>query len=118
MWLKARREELRISQDELAKRMTQAGCEVARTTISYWETNAVPISDRGVRRALASALEISGVELLRRAGFDEDEIPQSKNTPAGQRAVNIVNQMPGKLQLTALELLVAMERLKADIKQQ
>jgi|SRR6185369_14132781 len=71
-WLKERREFLRLSQEDLARRLQVAGLDVTRATVSHWETGRYnsPLESARAIRALADALEVSVTELLTAAGWD------------------------------------------------
>lgn len=104
-WLKERRSELHLSQDQLAKRLQLAGLNVTRSTVSGWENGwfSPPLKDADARRILADALGISVIELLRLAGFEV--LTETEYSAAAQRAALIVEGLPPDKQRLALEIL-------------
>lgn len=115
-WLKQRRDELRLTQDELAARLQLAGLDVSRSAVSHWEKGRdnPPLSDVNARRAIADALDLTVGELLLLAGYSmEDE--QATPGEAARRAALIVDKLPPAVQKAALDQLRALERLAAGI---
>jgi transcriptional regulator with XRE-family HTH domain len=71
-WLKTRREQLQISQEELSNRLQALGINTSRATVSHWETDRynIPLDNAEFRQALATVLRLSIVDLLIAAGFE------------------------------------------------
>jgi transcriptional regulator with XRE-family HTH domain len=111
-WLKTRREELNLSQDDLAARLQLAGLAVSRAAISHWETGRdnAPIQNRKSIVALADALQLTPNELLMLAGVEPDAITQSD---AARYGALIIDRLPPNAQKTAVDQLRALERLFA-----
>lgn len=110
-WLRARREELHLSQDDLAARLQLEGLEVSRAAISHWETgrDQAPIENRKGLRALANSLDLTPAELLILAGVEpEEKIIQSD---LARRGALIIDNLPPDAQKTAVDQLRALERL-------
>lgn len=106
-WLKDRREELELSQEELAARLQVDGINISRSGVSAWETgrNNPPLEEETFRKALAHALRLSVHELLIRAGF---ETLSSKQSREAEIAANLIDRMPAEKREMALRILEAM----------
>jgi transcriptional regulator with XRE-family HTH domain len=106
-WLKIRREELDLSQEELAARLQADGIEISRSGVSAWETerNNPPLEEEAFRKALAHALRLSIHELLARAGF---ETIQGRQSREAEVAASLVERMPPDKRKMALRILEAM----------
>lgn len=102
-WLKQRRTELHISQDELAARLQLHGHGISRATVSHWEINRTPIpfTDIVFTQNLADALELTVEEMLLRAGY----LDTSDFSEQAYKAAAIIDAMPPERQKTALILL-------------
>lgn len=108
-WMKRRREQLELSQEELTSALQLEGYNVSRSTVSAWENRKfnIPIDDPEFRRAITRALSTTTTELLAAAGLrvDSDEISE-----AARRAASIVNNLSPANQKIAIELLLVLER--------
>lgn len=102
-WLRQRREQLRITQDELAARLQVAGFDVTRASISHWEVgrNSPPLENPEFRKALADVLKMSVANLLKSEGF-ETSVDYSSNA---LYAAEIIDQLPEDKQRLALGIL-------------
>lgn len=111
MWLKKRRVELNLSQDELAKRIQIAGYDIGSSTVSHWENGRykMPLNEPDAREAIAVALELSVPDMLLMAGY---EIATNFDESA-QRAASIVQNLPPDAQRAAVDQLRVLERLFA-----
>lgn len=91
-WIKRRREQLDINQEELATRLQLSGFAVTRASVSHWEVgrNQPPFDDAQFRQALANALKLSVPEMLHLAGYEVAEEDQSDDE---LRAVSIMKQL-------------------------
>lgn len=71
-WLKSRREQAGLTQEDLAARLDTYGFTVTRATISHWETGkAEPdFNNPRFREALANALKMSTHAMLVAAGYE------------------------------------------------
>ena len=107
-WLRERREELDINQDELTARLQLEGVAVTRATLSHWEVgrHSPPMNDPEFRLALARSLKLSIREVLQRSGY---EVIQT-HTDAGERAADIVDELPPDGRELALDLLRTIEK--------
>lgn len=103
-WIRTRRKDLRISQEELAARLQIEGVELTAGTISHWENGRYnpPLEDPAFRQALAAALRLSPKNMLSLAGYEVIDHPR---TEAGERAAFIVDQLPPDKQDLALGIL-------------
>jgi transcriptional regulator with XRE-family HTH domain len=102
--MKERREELGLSQDDLAARLQSAGLNVSRASISHWEMGRydAPLHDADFRRALATALRLKPRVMLLMAGYEVEDDPHSE---AAERAAYIIDQLPPEKQRLALGIL-------------
>jgi transcriptional regulator with XRE-family HTH domain len=103
-WLRERRKELNISQEELAARLQIEGVDFTAGTISHWENGRYnpPLEDPEFRHALAVSLRLSIRSLLSLAGY---EVVEQSRTEAGERAAFIMDQLPPDKQNLALGIL-------------
>jgi transcriptional regulator with XRE-family HTH domain len=103
-WLAKRREELRLSQEDVVSRLQLQGLDIARATLSHWETErySIPLDDPKLRQVLARILRMSIREMLQAAGYEVDDQP---STPAAKRAAFIMDQLPQDKQQLALGIL-------------
>jgi transcriptional regulator with XRE-family HTH domain len=103
IWLKKRREQLGLNQEQLAARLQVAGFDVTRASISHWEVGRhdPPLDNAEFRKALAQALRISASGLLKMAGY---EVTTDMSDNAKQ-AAEIIDQLPEDQQLLALGIL-------------
>jgi transcriptional regulator with XRE-family HTH domain len=106
-WLKKRRADLAISQEELTSKLQVMGFDVSRTTVSGWETGRFypPIDNPAFRAALATILHLTISEMLVLAGYEIDV----EHTPEGSRAASIVDRLPPLQKKYALQLLKLFE---------
>lgn len=87
-WIRKRREQLKLSQEELVSRLEIEGEYVSRSTLSHWETGRynAPLERPEFRAALAKSLRMTEPELLLMAGY-KLEVDYSEKA---QRAANII----------------------------
>ena len=102
-WLKIRRKELMISQDDLASRLQLVGQDISRGTISHWEIgrNEIPFNDPDFTKGLARALELPLIDMFYRAGYIDSKDLSEEAT----RAAAIVEAMTPDRKRTALAIL-------------
>lgn len=74
-WLKDRRLELRLSQEDMLARLQLEGLDISRSMISHWENGRynLPLSDVHAMRAIARTLQVSVADLLIAMGYDTTE---------------------------------------------
>lgn len=103
-WIKRRRKELRLSQQELADRLQLRGIDVSRATVSHWESEIrfPAYDDPAFTNALAEVLRMSVVAVLIEAGY---RIARDGVSEAAKRAADIVDRMPPTRQELALGIL-------------
>lgn len=104
-WLKYYREKRKLSQEQLATSLQNAGLDVARSTVASWENpenSQPPLDDPAYRRALSNIFHISITELLIAAGYEVD--PQNRNE-LSRRAADIIDQLSAEKQDLAIKLL-------------
>ena len=113
MWLKARRDELRLSQDDLAARLQISGLDVSRAAVSHWETgrDKPPIDNRKSLAAIARALEMLPAEVLLLAGESEEQ--NGVYSDAAKHGALIIDRLPPEAQRAAVDQLRVLERLFA-----
>lgn len=105
-WLRQRRDELGLTQEELTAKMQVEGVEMGRSTLSHWETERYkpPLSDEKSRAAIARALKLSVKEVLKRSGYDVAEV----HSNAAERAAHIVDQLDSETQDKVVKMLEAL----------
>jgi len=103
-WIKNRREQLSLTQDELAARLQLEGVEASRSAVSAWETgrNKLQFDDPVIRLGFARVLRFSESELMKLEGYPTE--PSSYSEQA-ERAAYIVDQLPDERRDLALKLL-------------
>lgn len=108
-WLRSRRIELGLNQEELAARLQVSGFSATRASISHWEKgrHEPPLDDPNFRQSMAKALKLSVTEMLSMAGYEVSQPIQSENA---RRAAAIVERLPGDAQDVALDLLKTLEK--------
>lgn len=112
-FLKARRQELRISQADLASRLTLRGQDTLKASIGHWETERSnpPIRDYEFRLALASALEMDVNEMMAVLGFI---IADTDRSTDARRAADIIDRLPSDARSLALDYLSMLEKRFAE----
>lgn len=102
-WLRERREQLHLNQEELAARLQLVGFDVARASISHWETGRFnpPFNDPAFTKAFAQVLKMSVNSMLKQAGY-EIITDLSENA---RHAAEIVDQLPSDRQRLAIGIL-------------
>lgn len=102
-WLRQRREQLHLNQEDVAARLQLAGFDIGRGAISHWEVGRTkpPFDDPEFTKALASVLKLSVNSVLKQAGY---EIVTDLSEDA-RHAAEIVDQLPADRRRIALGLL-------------
>lgn len=108
-FLRTRREQLGISQAELAERLSERGEEASSARVGHWETgrNKPPLEDLKFRQAIASALEIDVNKMMIQLGFVILDVDRSTEA---RQAADIIDALPETLRSYALEYLHTFER--------
>jgi transcriptional regulator with XRE-family HTH domain len=103
-WMLNRREELKLSQEELATRLQLVGLNVSRATVSHWETGKhyPPFHDVEFINKFSQVLEISVLELFERAGYT---ILKPSTKTAIKRAAFLLARMSPEKEEIALKIL-------------
>lgn len=102
-WISKRREQLGITQGDLAARLQIAGLDVTRATVSHWEKGRYhpPLHEPEGRRALSIALKMSIPSILTAAGFEIS----AKYGEDALKAAEIVEQLPEDQKRLAIGIL-------------
>ncbi len=102
-WIRQRREELGLTQDELTARLQTEGLDISRSSLSHWEVERAkpPLGDKQSRQAIARALKLSVKDVMKRSGYDVTEIHSS----AAERAAHIVDQLDEDMQDKVVRML-------------
>ena len=96
--MKARREELQWSQQEVIMKLEQTGIEMTRAAYSHWETGRADIPSSALA-SIAGILKMSAGYLLGQ---------QSEEEWVDERAMQFYNDIPPELRPTALATLRAL----------
>ena len=108
-WLKQLREEVGITQDDLAARLQLEGIKkVSRSAIANWESHIgnVPLRNPEFVRALSSILRITETQLMLMAGYTVG----AKHTELAERAAHIIDNLPSDKQELAVRLVEQLKR--------
>ena len=108
-FLKHRRDELGISQAELADRLSERGEEASAARVGHWETgrNKPPLDDPKFRLVIASTLEIDVNEMMMVLGY---VVTDENRSQEARRAADIVDRLPDDARELALDYLDVLER--------
>lgn len=101
-WLRHLREQIDLTQEELAARMQLEGADVSRSTIASWEVGRYPppLNNPVIRHALANALRVNVRMLLSLAGYEVD----TDHSVWAERAASIIDRLPEEKQRLALRI--------------
>lgn len=103
-YIKQRRNALKLSLADLARRLTDNGYAVERQTISHWENarNKPPIDSYSFRFALARSLEVSTNDIAMEIGlFSSDD----DHTPEARRVAMLVDAMSADMRTKAVKII-------------
>ena len=102
-WLKKRRKQLGLSQEEFASRLQLSGYDVSRASVGHWESGrARPQLDNPVfMKAFSDALEMDVNSVLRLSGYNV--ITQYSSTV--DQIAAIASKLPEEKQRLALALI-------------
>lgn len=108
-FLKDRREELGISQAQLADLLSDLGEETSSARVGHWETgrNKPPLEDANFRRVLATAMRMEVNEMMALLGFI---ITDDERSEEALRAAAIVDNLPQEARELALDYLSLLEK--------
>jgi len=106
-FLKKRRKELGLTQQDLTDRLASYGYEGTHSRVGHWEKgrNLPPIGDPKFREVLALALEISVNNMLIQMGY---EVTDDDRSGPALTAANLVERMTPEMQRLAIEQLKAL----------
>ena len=108
-WLKQLREEVNLTQDDLAARLQLEGIKkVSRSAVSNWEAGLsnVPLRNPEFVKALANTLRITETRLMLMAGYTVG----AKHTDLAERAAHIIDELPPDKQELAVRLVEQLKR--------
>jgi transcriptional regulator with XRE-family HTH domain len=102
-WIKQRREELNITQEDLAARLQLRGVNVARATIGHWEQGRTPapFEDPEFVKALAESLNMGVSTVLKNAGYPV----MTRHSEAAEQAAAIIDRLPDDTQQLVLRII-------------
>lgn len=108
-FLRKRRQEIGITQVELANRLSDRGHETSHARVGHWETgrNKPPLNDPHFREVLAASLEIDENVMMATLGY---VIYEDQRSEEALLAASIVDRLPPDVREFALEYLVLLEK--------
>jgi transcriptional regulator with XRE-family HTH domain len=108
-FLRNRRKELDISQEDLANKLTQLGQHATKQRVSLWEKgrNRLPVALPEFRQALAAALQMPVNDLMEQLDFI---VTNDDRSVEARLAADIVDRLPPELRPLALDMLRALEQ--------
>ena len=108
-FLRSRREELGLTQQDLADALANAGQETSYARVSHWETgrNKPPLEDTRFRQALATALELDVNEMMSILGF---VVSNDDRSPNARLAADLIDQLPADAQEMVIEIIQTFHR--------
>lgn len=103
-WIRTLRQKAGFNQEELAARLQLAGANITRSSVSAWETgrNKPDLMNPSTRKALSKVFKLTESEIIKLAGI---EGVSSAHTEHGERAANIVDQLPPEKRIIAVRIL-------------
>lgn len=103
-WLKQRREELNLSQRDLAEKLAENGFRITPGTVSHWETgrHRPPFEDKRFQQVLALLLKMKVGEMLNLAGYD---VSRSNHSQEAEEAAYIIDSLSPAKKNLAVRLL-------------
>lgn len=107
-WLKTYRERLNLSQEDLAAQLQIRGINVARASVSHWETgkHLPPLHEAEFRRALADVLRLNVKTVLKLAGYDIE----AERSEEAERIADMVDKLPPDKRDLAVRLIEQLAR--------
>lgn len=101
-WIRERREQLGITQEDLAARLQVRGHDFGRTAISHWEKGRYkpPLDNTEFVRAFADVLRLDVQTVLRLSGFEV----VSGHSVVGERLAFIADRLPPAKQQHLLKI--------------
>jgi transcriptional regulator with XRE-family HTH domain len=106
MWLRDRRKELNMTQDDLARELQLLGFDVARSAVGHWETglSQMPLGNPSFVASLAKALRMDVMTVLRFSGYEIT----TQHSEISERAARLIDTLPDDKQALALRLVEAL----------
>ncbi len=110
--IKERREQLGLSQDDLAAQLQSSGLDITRATVSHWETGRYgsPLDCARSIVILAKVLKVPVADLLKLVGY---EVTIADYGEAARRAAFIVEHLSPEVQQVAIQQLQVLQRLSS-----
>lgn len=108
-WIKKRRNELKMTQEEVTARLQLGGLDISRSAFAHWDSGRYkpPLDQPNVRHILADALELDVREMLVLAGY---EVTENEEDELVVRATIIMSNLPIELKKHAFEYLKMLEK--------
>lgn len=108
-WLRTMREEVGLTQDDIAARLQLEGLKFGRSAISNWESGRtpVPLKDPEFVQLLASILKTTENKIMLAAGY---RLTTKNHTQISERIANIVDDLPPDKQQMALRVIQAIAK--------
>ena len=102
-WIKERRKQLDITQEDLLARLSADGFPFTGATISNWETgrHMPPLDNPFFVSALASALKMTVLGVFVAAGYDI----KNEYSPHALKGADLIEKMPPHQRETAVGIL-------------
>lgn len=102
-WLRERREQLALNQDEIAAQLQVAGFDISRSSVSHWENGRYrpPLNDPDFLSAFARILRMSESAVLKKSGFKI----LGAHSDEGERAAEIIDELDPEKRVLALKIL-------------
>jgi transcriptional regulator with XRE-family HTH domain len=107
-WIKDRRKQIHITQEDLTARLQMEGFGVTPGSISNWENGRYmpPIDDPLFVKALAKALKMTVSAVLSAAGYEIS----TRYSDEALRGADIIDQLPDDMRGMAIDILEQMLR--------
>lgn len=104
-WLRDRREELRLTLDDVAERLQLEGVSYTAASVGHWETGRrkMPLKDSEFVNALAIVLKMDAATVLRMSGLPV----QSHFSDEAERIAALVDKLTGKDRRRVLKIVEA-----------
>jgi transcriptional regulator with XRE-family HTH domain len=101
-WIRERRKELRLTQEDLTRLLQLEGFDYQRSAIGHWETghNTPPTDDPAFVAALAKILKLDHLTILQMSGH-QIRIHHSEEA---ERIARLIDELPADRRKLALKL--------------
>jgi transcriptional regulator with XRE-family HTH domain len=103
-WLKQRRIELKLRQEDLAAKLQLAGISVTHSAISHWESGRYrpPFEDERFQEALADILKMDVTYMLNLAGY---KVKQVSHSEEAEEIAHIVDKLSPEKKSLAVRII-------------